>query len=101
MQYEIMQIKEIKKCEYAWCGFDDALENGFSLNHYKSVYSGVVEGNDAYQVLEDLFYIFNCNHPEDYKAHSLSVSDVVFLDGNYYYCDRFGWKLIEGVKKGE
>ena len=29
--------------------------------------------------------------PESYKGHSLSVSDIVVLDGVNYYVDSFGF----------
>jgi hypothetical protein len=34
------------------------------------------------------------SHPSDFRGHSLSVSDVVYLDGKYYYCDSFGYKEL-------
>ena len=82
----------------------------FSINDYHKVYSGelvdfIEYGNetticneDDYEVLERLFETFNINHPKDYNANSLSVSDVVEIIRkdiiNYYYCDNIGWKLI-------
>lgn len=49
--------------------------------------------------LEDLYMIFNVKHPEDYKAHSMSVSDVVVEyedDGakTAWFCDSFGFERI-------
>ena len=41
--------------------------------------------------LDDLFYIFNCNRPEDFLGHSMSVSDVVKTPEGYFFCDSFGW----------
>lgn len=42
-------------------------------------------------VLEELYKTFNIDHPEDYAARSLSVSDLIVLhDGeatHCYYCD--------------
>ena len=39
------------------------------------------------------------HHPKDFRGHSLSVSDVVRLDGTDYYCDSLGWVNIKEVKK--
>ena len=55
---------------------------------YNVVYEGVIEDTgDVFGVLESLFAKFNINHPADFKGHSLSVSDIIELDGKYYYCD--------------
>ena len=47
-------------------------------------------------MLEDIFYRFNMERPEDFYGHSLSVSDIVALkvDGtvSVYYVDRFGFQ---------
>ena len=45
--------------------------------------------------LDELYSIFNQNHPADFKGHSMSVSDVVIVnrDGDMkaYYVDSFGF----------
>lgn len=68
---------------------------GFNFDEYVNTYNGEVEdlgSTDA--VLEKLFEQFNINHPTDFHGHSLSVSDVVILNGNKYYCDSCGWKKL-------
>lgn len=40
---------------------------------YDKVYEGSIDGSS----LEDIYKTFNYNHPEDFKGHSLSVSDIV------------------------
>ncbi len=61
---------------------------------YVLAYSGelVCEPDwDTPAILERLFYLLNMKHPADYRARSLSMSDVVALSGDdgerYYYCD--------------
>lgn len=44
---------------------------------------------------EDLFYEFNGIHPQDFRGHSLSVSNVVEIDGKLYFCDTAGFKSFE------
>ena len=61
-----------------------------NLNDYEEVWSGEVEAKD----LEDVYFIFNMNHPLDYKGRSLSVSDIVEENGHKWYCDIIGWKLL-------
>ena len=43
---------------------------------------------------DDLFYIFNMERPDDFRGHSLSVSDVVEMPDGFWYCDAFGWKEL-------
>ncbi|MCU6693686.1 Uncharacterised protein [uncultured Blautia sp.] len=44
---------------------------------YKLVYVGELQGNVS---LEDIFERFNIHCPEDFRGHSLSVSDIVVLN---------------------
>ena len=39
------------------------------------VYDKVFEGQISAKTLEDIYRIFNVQHPKDFKGHSLSVSD--------------------------
>lgn len=59
---------------------------------YNEVFTGEID-DDA--DLDDIFRMFNiCRKPENYKGRSLSVSDVVMIDGKYFYCDDYGWEEI-------
>lgn len=60
-----------------------------SIDLYKLVYEGDTEGD-----LDDLYQEFNINRPEDFKGHSLSTSDLVELDGKFFYCDSYGWEEV-------
>ena len=72
---------------------------GFSKHCYKKVYEGEVEEkDDLVKTLDYLFTKFNIAHPDDFRGHSLSVSDVVELDGVWYYCDSYGWVNVETEK---
>ena len=48
---------------------------------------------------EEIFRVFNIEKPADFKGHSLSISDVVVLDGMAYYVDVYGFKRIENFKE--
>ena len=64
----------------------------FDISQYKKVYEGEVqEEKNILHTLESIFEKFNLHHPSDFHGHSLSVSDVVVLDGVDYYCDSYGW----------
>ena len=62
---------------------------------YNKVYSGsVVDMEKEADMLEYIYARFNFDRPQDFKGHSLSVSDVVELDGRFFYCDSYGFKQI-------
>lgn len=69
-------------------------EDGITIDaeNYKCVYSGRLHENEK---LDDLYAMFNDNPPADYKAHFMSVSDVIITnrggDMQAYYVDRFGF----------
>ena len=101
MRYEIYQldtskesVRTLHKTFASWselqryCG-------GFNFGDYKQVYEDEITADKGViELLEDIFTKFNINHPKDFKGHSLSVSDVVVLDGKMYYCDSEGWQDI-------
>lgn len=71
-------------------------EENIKKEQYKTVYSGTIEEDDLNinQILENIFIKFNISHPEDFKGHSLSTSDIVILDNQTYLCDIIGWKKV-------
>jgi hypothetical protein len=53
-------------------------------------------GRPDTELLEEAFRILNIAHPPDYNERSLSVGDVVTIDGKRsYICDWTGWKPLE------
>ena len=101
MKYSIFQIKfpsnEGEEKIYLKYAFNslDRIDN-VDLNRYEKVYDGNLETttDDDIEILEELFTMFNINHPEDFKGRSMSTSDIVLLNNQYYYCDSYGWKKI-------
>ena len=64
------------------------------------------------ETLEAIYEKFNIDHPEDYRGHSMSVSDIVVLHQNgensAHFVDSFGFtglpdfmQTLEGVKEQE
>lgn len=67
---------------------------------YDLVYSGALSpalaaNRTPEDILEGLYTRFNLNRPDDFRGHSLSVSDVIALNLNgqteCYYTDSFGF----------
>ncbi|MBO6302477.1 MAG: hypothetical protein J6N15_08585, partial [Ruminiclostridium sp.] len=52
------------------------------------------------QFLEAVYQKFNIERPEDFKGHSLSISDVVVVGGDAYYVDRAGFKPLQQFMTG-
>ena len=61
---------------------------------YRMIYEGVVPTKE----LSVVFYIFNMDHPREFRASSLSMSDVVEVIENncstFHICDTFGFKEV-------
>lgn len=74
-------------------------EFGFEVKkeNYNEVYSAELE--NAYESTEDflesLYARFQSSRDENYKGRSLSISDIVEIDGIAYYVDDFGFEQIE------
>lgn len=69
-----------------------------SPENYKLVYMGELaelQGQTQSETLEAIYTKFNIDHPADYKAHSLSVSDIVVLhedgENSAHFVDSFGF----------
>ena len=67
---------------------------------YEAVYTGEVNA----VTLEDVYRIFNIEHPKGFRGHSLSPSDVVEIynfaeESSFYYCNPVGFLKIPFDKK--
>lgn len=95
VNYKIYQIdgNDISNIEYMFEPFNELT---FSLDRYCIMYESILASNEAddLSMCEELYRIFNIERPDDFKGHSMSVSDVVDIDGNLYYCDSFGFVKI-------
>ena len=94
-RYALYQLNtESKDVPYEFMGMDFVKDHGMEVTaaDYKCVYSGILHDSVS---LDELYSIFNQNHPADFKGHSMSVSDVVIVnrDGDMkaYYVDSFGF----------
>lgn len=97
MKYTIYQIPDTTKAMYCFLSYGYAINYGFDLNDYEVVYEGDIDctSESLNSVLEKIFTILNSDcSPFDYNGRSLSMSDIVKVDGKYFYCDTVGWKKI-------
>lgn len=84
--------------------------DSIDLNDYKEVANIDIKDNMSDDdALEYVFTLGNTNQDlrdANPEMRSVSVSDIVELNGKYYYCDAFGWKeasekLVESKKVTE
>ena len=66
-------------------------------SHYNKVYSGTLKSGEN---LDSIYERFNLYHPDDFRGHSLSVSDVLVLNREgeitAYYVEKEGFTVIAG-----
>lgn len=94
---KVYQIKDFANTPYT---FRDYMANVFNMEDYKQVASFELEKlNTTEQTLEKVFELGNINQeirnrfPE---MRSISVSDIIELDGEKYYVNSFEYKNIKG-----
>lgn len=63
------------------------------------IYDKVFEGEVECGTLEEVYQMFNLDHPDGYRGRSLSVSDVVEVVGEekstFYFCDSIGFREVD------
>ena len=83
---------------------------GVTESRYDIVYSGALSpalaaNRTPEAILEGLYARFNLNRPDDFRGHSLSVSDVIALNLNgqteCYYTDSFGFYKLPSFLERE
>ena len=83
---------------------------GVTESRHDLVYSGALSPalaacSTPEAILEGLYTRFNLNRPDDFRGHSLSVSDVIALNLNgqmeCYYTDSFGFYKLPAFLEHE
>ncbi|MBQ9928169.1 MAG: nucleotidyltransferase domain-containing protein, partial [Lachnospiraceae bacterium] len=97
-QFGIYQLKDTPEArDIRFMNMDYLESKGISVNreNYDLVYTAPLEDGTN---LEDIYTKFNIDHPDDFRGHSLSVSDVVVFHQNgentSHYVDSFGYREV-------
>lgn len=97
-----IEIRQIKSTETSYWGASFEFtqkKGGIDPADYATVYTCERDGINA--ELEVLWHEFNLNHPADYQAHSLMVSDVIVrYDGEKreaWYINNFGFEDVTNI----
>ncbi len=99
--FEIYQIRRVDETrDVRFEPYERLLKAGIKpdFKTYDKMYEAdvsMLSGKSTGEKLESAFYVFNQERPEDFKGHSLSVSDVVVLDDTAYYVDSVGFKPLK------
>ncbi len=96
-RYKIYQIRDGSPGQmYRFMGTDFIEKHGLTVKaeDYELMYSGKLQKES----LEDIYIRFNIERPDDFKGHSLSVSDVVVMErdgkATANYIDSFGYSEV-------
>ncbi|MDO5398004.1 MAG: DUF3846 domain-containing protein [bacterium] len=92
MIYQLKNSGELRNYRYAPYSLLEKQGLAVNKNNYEQTYVHYLS-EDA--TLEKLYTWFNTDIPQDFKGHSMSVSDIVVLQRNgeekAYYCDSAGF----------
>ncbi len=97
-RYGIFQLKSDEKLrDYRFVSADTLKKHSLYVDreNYNGVYRGRLKESET---LEDIYQRFNIDQPEDFRGHSLSVSDIICIKNNgtttAYYVDKVGFTKV-------
>ena len=97
VKVKIYQIQPIENCSYAFMNYDFAKDK-INIKDYKEVASIAIErSTNINTMLDEIFRLGNIEKQEftTYGPfRSISVSDIIELDGKKYYVDGLGFKEL-------
>lgn len=110
--FKILQLKreESLNRDFLFARYSRAVKaGGVQMENYEEVYTSSISLDSDWsipRVLEHIYMLLNIEHPADYKARSLSISDIVCLSPveeglkgeqcfENYYVDWCGFQKLE------
>lgn len=108
--YTFDQLREVTEeqiyalfMNYAWA----EKHGGVKPSNYYTADHGTIKASSPQAACEQLFRIYNIDHPADYTGRSMSVSDIVNLWDNStepavktsWFCDSVGFVQIDDSGK--
>ena len=100
--YQLRDSEDLR--DYYFASFDELEQHHLTVDrqHYEPIYAMTIPGTEdkTENMLDDAFYHFNIHRPDDFRGHSISVSDIiavkVYGDVSCHYVDAFGFKKLDG-----
>lgn len=92
----IYQLKDGRTREYGFMTYKWALAHGFNLDDYELVAEMYNDDEREDERILDRVWLFGNDgtYQKSFKMRSVSVSDIIEIDGTKYYVDSFGFKEI-------
>ena len=93
-EYKIYQLKKgSENHAIRFEGFTNAERYGEAAKpeNYDLIYTGSLDDFEDSNKLEAIYTKFNLDRPEDFKGHSLSVSDIIVMNNEAHYVDSYGF----------
>lgn len=93
-EYKIYQLKKgPENHAIRFEGFTNAERYGEAAKpeNYDLIYTGSLDDFEDSNKLEAIYTKFNLDRPEDFKGHSLSVSDIIVMNNEAHYVDSYGF----------
>lgn len=103
--YAILQLRDIEETRmerFSSLRMLERMDMEVNIDHYEVVYIAPLPiHTNRPAFLESVFEKFNLDRPDDFKGHSLSVSDIVAIRENgavsCYYCDSTCFQELPGL----
>lgn len=96
--YQVNMDRDSEKHNVAFMNYESLKKFQGTQDIDSEIYNKVFDGEVECKDLEDVFEMFNTNHPKGYRGRSLSVSDVVEIVGEqstFHFCDSFGFQDVD------
>lgn len=96
-----IKIYQLKVMEFATKHIEIYTQSHVTIlrDNYELMYEyedNSLSGNSDMVILNRLWHKFNDdNRPNGDKMRSLSASDIVGINDNYYFCNLLGWKKVK------
>ena len=102
MIYQLLPDDSLRDHLFTSLGELEKMGHSVERQHYEPIYAMTIPTVETKpdQILEGIFHQFNMNRPDDFRGHSMSVSDIIALKVNgevsFHYVDSFGFKRLDG-----
>ena len=102
MIYQLLPDDSLRDHLFTSLGELEKMGHSVERQHYEPIYAMKIPTVETKpdQILEGIFHQFNMNRPDDFRGHSMSVSDIIALKVNgevsFHYVDSFGFKRLDG-----
>lgn len=100
MLFTLYQVDRSLTRAFGYRSYRELTDEGkvVDLQNYNTIYEGAVLEDNVDHALDILFNRFNVDFPDDYpeRGRSMAVSDLIFIDNRYFFCDSIGWKEVTG-----